>query len=176
VSHRRNRPGRGSSARKQTSWRRSLSFVPLEFAVLSEAAIYRLRSEPFLRQTLRPDQKDLSTVTIRIAKTNRKVLKSRRVSFPWLGEMPWPPLAVLRSLTLKSRKRSRNCRWILFAFILDSHGQALKHTRSPSDIPQPPPSYCGYPKVCQSRINRFSSIRMNRTRERIHSRYKTWAN
>src|SRR5713226_340154 len=57
----------------------------------------------------------------------------------------------------------------LFAFILDSHDQALKHTWSPSDIPRPPPSYCGYPKVCHSRINRFSSIRMNGTRETIHN-------
>jgi hypothetical protein len=59
-----------------------------------------------------------------------------------------------------------------FAFIVDTHDQALKHTWSPSDILRPPPSYCGYPKVLQSRIDRFSSIRMNGTRERIHNRYK----
>src|SRR5207244_8820868 len=58
------------------------------------------------------------------------------------------------------------------SFILDSHDQALKHTWSPSDIPQRLPSYCGYPKVHHSRINHFSSIRMNGTQERIHNRYK----
>jgi hypothetical protein len=63
-----------------------------------------------------------------------------------------------------------------FAFILDSHVQALKQTRYPYDIPDPPASYCGYPQVYKPRINRFSSIRMNGTLESIHDRYKTWAN
>src|SRR6266550_9339636 len=64
----------------------------------------------------------------------------------------------------------------VFAFILDSHVQALKHTWSASDIQGPPSSYCGYPRVYQSRINRSSSIRMNGAGESIHNRYKTWAN
>src|SRR5947209_14378925 len=64
----------------------------------------------------------------------------------------------------------------VFAFILDSHVQALKHTRSPSDIQEPPPSYCGYPQLHQSQIDRFQSIRMNGARESIHNWYKTWAN
>src|SRR5205807_7091469 len=81
----------------------------------------------------------------------------------------------LHSPTRKSRNGRRN-HLTVSAFILDSHVQALKHTRSPNDIQEPPASYCGYPQVDQSRIDRFSSIRMNGTYGSIHNRYKTWAN
>src|SRR3989441_11897309 len=79
----------------------------------------------------------------------------------------------LRSPTRKSRNTEEGFLLNLFAFILNSHVQALKHTRCPSDIQRPPPSYCGYPRVHRSRIDVFSSIRMNGTRETVHSRYKT---
>src|SRR5207249_10633271 len=60
----------------------------------------------------------------------------------------------------------------VFAFILDSHVQALKHTKSASDIQARLSSYCGYPRVYQSRITHLSTIRMNAAQYSIHNRYK----
>ncbi len=117
------------------------------------------------------DQSRIGSLLERFPKTIRRILDIGYACFR-RSEKSRCTGGILRSYTRKGRNARSTLSMILFAFILDSHVQDLKHTRSPSDIQEPPASYCGYPRVYQSRINRFSSIRMNGTHESIHNRYK----
>ena len=148
---------------------------PARVAVLSKEAIYRLRSEPFSRGIPQYESDKANSGPFETHVKLRDPENADAIS-GWLGEWLRAGPQFFSALLLgKVGIRGRDGLNV-FAFILDSHVQALKHTKSASDIQGPPSSYCGYPRVYQSRINRFSSIRMNGAQESIHNRYKTWAN
>ncbi len=140
MSRRRNRRGRESSARKQTSWRRSLSFVPLEFAVLGEPAIYRLRSEPFSEKLYEEARKNLSTMIPRLGKKkDLRIIESVMSDLHNAESLSQNPPRLLRSLTLKSRNRRRNRRRIFriyTRFTRSSLKTYLESQRYPTTTPK----------------------------------------